>query len=606
MRGAPRAERLPRGHNEEVDCISCAEVSAGSKQQTRKLSKLIYICFRHESDLSRDVIARNLSVLLADICPDNLSCPDPFVSLKDKIALAISNPSAAIDSRDTSICVGAVNRSDWDKIGSPPPDGNYLIIRADKYHVDVVADAVASRAAWYFISEQVFIVATSQRAIVRAIGAFEFNRSVIPWMLTTGTLGPKGTWDRRLTRIGPSEVVVLDRKKWRLRIDILPDRAPAAATPDDLRGAVEQACTDVSLDPDSWALPLSGGYDSRALLVLMAKPNGLRTVTWGRSGSRDTPGTDAYIAKKLARHLGVTNEYFETDVSDEPIDRIFERFIVAGEGGCDHVSAYMDGFEVWRTLFTRGITGILRGDEAFGWKSVVDESDVRDKVGIPLWEDYKNLPPAEELGIEAPKIPEELRRRHEESLPDWRDRLYRNFRIPILLSALSDLKLPYIEISNPLLSRSIVAVSSALPDSWRTEKLAFRKFVEEISPKVPFARRVSIKGRAEIVRDQEFVTLLRSGVRSTTASSLFSSELRQLVEAMISTRANRVDMSSFLITRKIRSTIASGISKALRLRRSRSADYYVIALRMAIIIQMHDLLSSDGSTAPILQSMTGE
>jgi len=59
-------------------------------------------------------------------------------------------------------------------------------------------------------------------------------------------------------------------------------------------------------------------------------------------------------------------------------------------------------------------------------------------------------------------------------LRDWRDRLYQQYRVPFLLAALSDLKLGYVEIVNPLLSDSVIDLIRQLPDSLRTHKVLLR------------------------------------------------------------------------------------------------------------------------------------
>ena len=96
------------------------------------------------------------------------------------------------------------------------------------------------------------------------------------------------------------------------------------------------------------------------------------------------------MARSLAARLGVAHRYFSTDhdSSSEPLRVIVHRFLVAGEGSIDHLSGYMDGFAIWRELFQAGITGIIRGDEGFGWIEVTSETNVRYSVGALLLEDY--------------------------------------------------------------------------------------------------------------------------------------------------------------------------------------------------------------------------
>src|SRR5690606_39214874 len=115
--------------------------------------------------------------------------------------------------------------------------------------------------------------------------------------------------------------------------------------------AVKSACRDWSFDPSKWVLTLSGGTDSRCLLALMRDRPGLETVTWGQTGARDEDGTDARVAREVARKLGATNRYFPIDLSAVAHDVVVNRFLTASEGRVARISAYLDGFSVWKTLF---------------------------------------------------------------------------------------------------------------------------------------------------------------------------------------------------------------------------------------------------------------
>ena len=114
-----------------------------------------------------------------------------------------------------------------------------------------------------------------------------------------------------------------------------------------------------------------------------------------------------------------------------------------------------------------------------------------------------------------------------------------------------------------------------------------------------------IQDRSEIVRGGKFVEFLRSEIRSTTASALFSGELQLLVNSKMSTSMHGPNLESSAIRRKIRSAFSSGAIRAIRIHRGQSADFNVMAMRMAIVCQMYDMLKEDGSVTPVLQSIPG-
>src|SRR5262245_40240254 len=231
-------------------------------------------------DAHRDDLNRKLA-------GDNIGPRPPALFGRSGISAALLNPNGAARVQGASIAIGTLlePRDDWHVPGAPLPDGNFALLRADDSHVELAADSVGSRTLWYALTEHELIVSTSQRAIVTLLGSFEPNRDALPWMLSSGTLGPSAAWDRRLHRLQPGERVVLDRARWRLesRLDPVVFAADDAASRDThlerLRAAVIETCRRWSFDARKWVLTLSGGADSRSLLCLL-RDRGIRSVTW--------------------------------------------------------------------------------------------------------------------------------------------------------------------------------------------------------------------------------------------------------------------------------------------------------------------------------------
>ncbi|WP_282163379.1 hypothetical protein, partial [Ulvibacterium marinum] len=117
-------------------------------------------------------------------------------------------------------------------------------------------------------------------------------------------------------------------------------------------------------------------------------------------------------------------------------------------------SGYMDGFKIWKTLFEDGVQGIIRGDLAYGIK-LLDETIIRSFAGFALCTDLLNPQDYEKYNIPKQEVPDFIQKRDDESLNEYSDRLYRQYRVPTVVSALSDLKLGHVEQITPLLSRGI-------------------------------------------------------------------------------------------------------------------------------------------------------
>src|SRR5688572_4332728 len=445
------------------------------------MARAVLVVARHPDqpnrlDAHRDTLNRKLA-------GNNIGPRPPVVFRRNGLSAALLNPNGASCLQGASMAIGTLlePRDDWHVPGAALPDGSFALLRADDAHVELAADSVGSRTLWYTFTEQELIVSSSQRAIVTLLGSFEPNRDVLPWMLSSGTLGPTAAWDRRVHRLQPGERVLLVRASWRLTSTVEPvqfaadESASRAAHLERLRAAVANACRRWSFDARKWVLTLSGGWDSRSLLCLL-RERGIETVTWGRPNSAEQDGSDAQVARQVAAALAVPHRFFAIAAHCAP-DVALDRFLAAGEGRVARISGYIDGFDVWKTLFDEGYEGVIRGDEAFGSIPVTSPYGARWTASLTTLGDYYSASDREAFELPEQTIPERLRRGRKETLATWRDRLYQQFRVPSVLAGLTDLKAAYVEVGNPLLSRSVLDCVRALPDELRTGKCLWKEVV---------------------------------------------------------------------------------------------------------------------------------
>jgi hypothetical protein len=486
------------------------------------------------------------------------------------------------------------------------PDGSFAIARADDRTVEVATDDVGSRSVFYALTDRLFVASSSQRAVVAALGAFRLSPEAVSWVLSAGALGPESGWDERILRLAGGSRVRLDREAWKLVREDRPvlfedarldDAEHAARLADALRGV----CADLDLGPGDWRLPLSGGYDSRALLLCLAHRIPVRCVTWGLASSLDDPRSDAHVARALAQRLGVPHEYFPMDGEHVPVELMFERFLANGDGCVDHIGAYTDGFEIWRQLHARGVAGVIRGDEGCGWEPVVLPTDVRRVVGATMLGDFLPRRRVEALGLAEQRWPAALAQQPGESVATWRDRLYHSYRIPFVLAPLTDLKAAYVEVVNPLLSRRILQVVRGLPDRLRTEKRLFREVVEAISPPVPFATRRAIATLRLLVHGDGFLELARRELQAgRDEGSLPPALVEHLVAKLprAGSAAARAESAggdevapARRLTTAVRRALPRAVHSALRAVRPRPPATAALAFRAAIVSRMARTLS---------------
>ncbi len=570
------------------------------------MSKSIYIC-------SRDILPSNINIKLTHICnrlsPDNISSRPPIIRINKNIAYAITNPTDNIIIKNNSFMLGALygKSENWHKPQEEYPDGSFALFRNSAELCEVVSDAAGSRTVWYYFNTNIFICSTSQRAIIMYINSIQFNEKVIPWMLSSGSLGPEFSWDKRIKRIPPNSSILLNKREWTMsknisKIIFKENKLPKAKHKKNLIHRLKETFNNLNLNYDKWYLPLSGGYDSRGILNFLtnvpSNNNYLQTLTWGISSAVDDTETDAFIAKKLASHYQVSHKYYTTDQPNESIEKIFYRFLWLGEGRIDHISGYMDGFNIWKTLYEDGVQGIIRGDEGFGWnEAAISELYIRLSTGSTLCKDISNLKKYREYGIPEQEVPISFQRRDNETIPMWRDRIYHEFRLPIVIASLTDLKLAYVEQISPLLSKDILNYVRQLPDHFRTDKFLFKEIVDDFGLNINYATKDAIANPVNILNSLDAANLLKKELSSKYAKNIFQDNFLNLIKNNIrsyspkkeinksSNRAKRLfEITPDLIKNLIRKYILKP-----------KLDYNLIAFRIYIISSMHQLLIEDSN-----------
>lgn len=573
------------------------------------MAKAIYVCTRNKFLAS---IEKRLHDICNNLAPDNISPPTPKVVINRNIAYGIMDPISSIVESGNSLLMGQLFEKN-DKWGEPLqdfPDGSYALFRDGKEYCEIVSDPIGSRAIWYYMDKEIFVSSTSQRAITMFIGSFEFDERVIPWILSSGSLGPSLSWDKRIERVPVDSSVILDKNKWSISKKLKPIEFNLSEESDEqheklIREALENTFESLNLDYSSWVLPLSGGYDSRGIFCLIRNVGKniehLKTITWGLESSLHAKGNDAYIAKELVNTLKVSNKYYPTDLSsEESIDKIINRFVLCGEGRIDHLSGYMDGFKLWKTLFEDRVQGVIRGDEAFGWLSVSSPVSVRHSVGWSLCSDFSNLKNCKDYGFATQELPQYFHRKEGETLATWRDRLFQIYGLPTIWSSLSDLKLSYVELINPLLSRKILQQVRQLPDHLRTKKALFKKIVTSLSPRVDFATKDSGANASlkNILRQKKITNLLKKELSSNNAKSIFPAEFLDYILKGIKTERQAKTTKSSLSSLKasIIRIVPGYIKNAIRGSGVLpSVDHNRLAFRVFLINRMNAILNDDST-----------
>ncbi|HMO60843.1 MAG TPA: hypothetical protein PKC39_05555 [Ferruginibacter sp.] len=549
---------------------------------------------------------QRLDAALQKLVPNNIPNAACRYYQQHGIAYGISAWLPGIEEKNGSVCMGLAygDNDAWYKPNTPLPDGTYAIFRSDNNYTEAASDAAGSRAIWYYFDEEVFIASTSQRAIINVVGKFEFDRRVLPWMLSSGTLGPSLSWCSNLQQLPPGATACLNRHNWSLKIKTssIPYQ-PVQASEEEHRHRMQQAMVQafkaIDIDLSKWILPISGGYDSRGILCLLHEAgkniSALNAITWGLKAALKDKATDAFVGTKVAETAGLKHQYFATDHTKASVEEVFERFVQCGEGRVDHIPAYLDGFALWKYIYETGCNGVLRGDESFGWHSSGSEISSRLMNCYTFCNDYSNLEDFEELSGEKQFIPTQLNRKKNETLSTWTDRLYEEFSIPVQMSALNDLKLAYTEVINPLLSRQIIACTHSLPDELRLDKKLFKEMVNGFLPKVDFAKKQATAKEENLFKTAEAVNIMRNEIAEPYMRQLFPEVLiNRVLDGLSSTVPARKNDLKESVKNGIKNMLPDSIKEKIRSKMPKPAlDNGILAFRMYLAGKTHQMLCHD-------------
>jgi hypothetical protein len=553
---------------------------------------------------------------------------DAYAGLRDKVervmehlSPSINDPYSSANIREWDDCVAYIpSGSASQKSGKSfffnafgpvttiperdcPPNAAFRFSNSNEQTI-LAANFVASRTIWYYKDERRVIVSSSQRAIVTFLGEFQLNQQALSWMLATGNLGPGNSWDKRIQHLKPAQTVILDKKAWSIKDYFRKVESISDDYPGEERALLELAevfnvsfewCRNARPDPDT-VLTLSGGYDSRAVLYnFLARDYRVPTVTWGVTSALTENGTDASVAAAVARELKIQNRYFETDFRESSFEPLLNQFISLGEGRLDHVNSFMDGFHMWNQLHNDGVRRVIRADEVFGWVPANNEQDVRISLDFHRMEDNANMHPLDYFGLEPQRYPEELLRAEAESLGSWRDRLYRSFRLPYVLTGLHDLIQSYVEVIDPLLHDTFINYMRKLPDNFRTGKSLYIKYAKSVMmDDVPIAIKASIPEPASILRSARIVSLMLDEMNAQPTRNMFNGKLIQWIEDNLKVDDSLVNVTNNTMAAWVKTHTPWQLKKLLRRDLIRyKADFNQLAFRVVLSSRMTHKLNED-------------
>jgi asparagine synthase (glutamine-hydrolysing) len=239
-----------------------------------------------------------------------------------------------------------------------------------------------------------------------------------------------------------------------------------------------------------FAVPLSGGYDSRSILCSMRRlcpSQPIRTVTWGDEDHR--PESDVMVAQHLAEHYKTSHSFYRLDAGSLP--QYFRDFVLTSEGRMDAAGNYPEGLGMLKRIQKDlGVDLLFRGNEFFGARASVDRYKQALFVGfLPTFRmqpgsfRYLNPPIYRALAdLSDTQMQRIMAGYPYDSFIDRKDHLFICERFYAYHNPLTQLKRLVAEERNPLLDNDIIEFVRRLPPHLRVWKNLFTLAVRHLMP----------------------------------------------------------------------------------------------------------------------------
>lgn len=421
-------------------------------------------------------------------------------------------------------------------------DGSYAVVKAAQDVVSFFTDQFGSRSLWYYADERLLVVSTSQRAVVGLKGRYCCNDEALAWFLSSGSQGPFISWDREVHQVRPGQEYVFDVASWKLARRAKPGmELPESGTMrmgDYLQAFERQVSGTLSSmvsksGPGGTLLPLSGGLDSRLLLGLCRNvgiEDKVTLVNWGVPAGEGV-FDDKAAARRVARAYGKPLMDMALPAKPESHEEVLERFARESEGRIDHFNAFTDGFVMWAGFFHGGFWNVVRGDLPYTEGLDLDEAQSRAHIGVEPFTDYVNQDGFPLEAYVRLQQPYDVSRQQGESYLRWRDRLYVEWRMPLVISAFSDLMSGYAESRTPMVNWSLFRQYMALPDSAKGSKTHIKAlWKRHDGTGVPSHATGSLRSLSDFFKGEAGTRYLDDGLDRCRETGRFSSELVSAVK----------------------------------------------------------------------------
>lgn len=447
----------------------------------------------------------------------------------------------------SGVIVDAGADANWWQPGAAVPDGSFVLLRTDGNAVEAATDYTGSKTLWHArLACGGLVASTCLELVVALLGDFDMDEEALGWFLSSGTSGPALSWDRRIRPLPRNSRLHARREGAAIEVREStleqPHERPREADAKMLQDRLNQTLSNSRFGDEPWALALSGGCDSRALLYLTAHIEDLTCVTWVDEFLLDQPGSDLEIARRLAELAGRDHvvKVIKRPTDAATLDSGLRRFVRYSDGRVDNYLAYVDGMQIWDELCDFRASGLLRGDELFGSAIAYNAAQILQNMRLTSFGEYSSSAEQRALALRHDHSPpRDLLQGTGERIRHWRWRLRADYEIPTVYAALNSVRSRFTEVACPLLTGELVRLANVMAERDLDDKALFKKVVADMYTGVPFATRTSILKRADVQAVPQTGELVLDHLDSAFARDALGAKCATAVAAELSKQQDK-------------------------------------------------------------------
>lgn len=378
-------------------------------------------------------------------------------------------------------------------------DGSFVIVVVDQgnQRLHVATDRVGSQPVYFRQTQGILVFGPEVKALLTAADSdAELSEAGLVNLLITGYTPGNRTLFAEVFALEPGSLLTYDLAKrtashhryWKMVYEpsaTLGRRGVAVeALFESTRRAHELYLAD---SPHEFDLFLSGGLDSRGILGVLNQMDRMprRALGWGMRD--DIPGSDAWIARRLAGEFQLDFSFLAYDT--DQLAEIASEWVYVSELVNDNIGRYGEGMAAVRGFYSTGADFTFIGDEAWGWRGYAgNEMEARAHVLPP------SLPPRIRSILRSDQV-DRFESLYDESLgrimapcentdpTDRKDFLYLHARVARFIFTLGYYREISSEMRRPFLSNGVLDVVRHLPREYRVHKNLYVSMLKKFLPR---------------------------------------------------------------------------------------------------------------------------